>query len=163
MTRPVVGIIGNQYLINAMQIMHENLEDPLDISEIAEAVQISRRQLERLFKSNLECTPSRYYQRLRLFRARQLLRQTSLSIIEIAALCGFVSTPHFSKCYRTHLGITPREERASVAPDKLGLESQVTDLRPAPLTRQGAQAARGEPHYGSVRLVVDNQGPLPAD
>ena len=49
--------------------------------------------------------------RLRLMRARQLLLQTSLPIVDVAFACGFVSTPHFSKCYREHFGIPPREER----------------------------------------------------
>ncbi len=43
--------------------------------------------------------------------ARQLLLQTSLPIVDIACASGFVSTPHFSKCYRERFGVPPREER----------------------------------------------------
>jgi transcriptional regulator GlxA family with amidase domain len=101
-------------LVEATTLMEANIEEPILLEELAGLLNISRRQLERLFKSNLDCSPSRYYLRLRLDRARQLLKQTSLPIIEVASLCGFVSTPHFSKCYRTYLGITPREERAGL-------------------------------------------------
>ncbi len=91
--------------------MENNLEEPILLDELANYVNISRRQLERLFQKYLNCTPSRYYLKLRLARARQLLKQTSLSIIEIATACGFVSTPHFSKCYRFYMGMPPRNER----------------------------------------------------
>ncbi len=78
---------------------------------VASHVGLSRRQLERLFQKHLNCVPTQYYMRLRLMRARQLLLQTSLPIVDVAFACGFVSTPHFSKCYREHFGVPPREER----------------------------------------------------
>jgi len=60
--------------------------------------------------------PTRYYLELRLARARQLLLQTNMSIVDVAFACGFVSAPHFSKCYRDHFGIPPRDERRSRRP-----------------------------------------------
>lgn len=103
-------------LIEATNLMEANIEEPLALEQIASMLEISRRQLERLFKGNLDCPPSRYYMRVRLQRARQLLKQTTLSIIDIALQCGFVSTPHFSKCYRAYLGLSPRQERAEQKP-----------------------------------------------
>lgn len=61
------------------------------------------------------CSPSRYYLNLRIIRAKQLLKHTNLSIIEISIACGFVSNPHFSKCYRDYFGIPPREERLGMS------------------------------------------------
>jgi transcriptional regulator GlxA family with amidase domain len=138
-------------LVEATTLMEANIEEPIPLEELAALLSISRRQLERLFKSNLDCSPSRYYLRLRLNRARQLLKQTALSIIEVASLCGFVSTPHFSKCYRTHLGITPRDERA-------GIVSSFTAEEPVrgALTCVETAAARTEAHYGSVRSLMEN-------
>jgi transcriptional regulator GlxA family with amidase domain len=46
-------------------------------------------------------------------RARRLLKQSSRSIVEITAMCGFVSTTHFSRCYRKYMGVSPRSDRAS--------------------------------------------------
>ena len=106
------GMAAPPKLVEATELMEANIEEPISLEELSKMLDISRRQLERLFKNNLNCPPSRYYLRVRLFRARQLLKQTTLPIIDIASLCGFVSTPHFSKCYRTHLGIPPRLERA---------------------------------------------------
>lgn len=98
-------------LVEAIILMEANIEETIELDELAVYVGLSRRQLERLFQKYLQCSPSKYYLKLRLNRARQLLRQTSMSIIEIATACGFVSSPHFSKCYRVHIGISPKAER----------------------------------------------------
>ncbi|NDV12685.1 GlxA family transcriptional regulator [Crenobacter caeni] len=98
-------------LVGAVELMQSNLEEPLTTDEIARLVHISRRQLERLFRQYLERVPSQYYLELRLERSRQLLRQTSTSIIQVGLSCGFSSGPHFSSAYRNHFGLTPRDER----------------------------------------------------
>ena len=102
---------GQPKLEEAVALMEANLEEPMSLDELAGHVQLSRRQLERLFRKHLGCVPTRYYLELRLARARQLLLQTNLSIVDVAFACGFVSAPHFSKCYRDRFGIPPREER----------------------------------------------------
>jgi transcriptional regulator GlxA family with amidase domain len=105
--------LGNNQpkLTEAVALMEANLEETISLDELAQYVGISRRQLERLFQKHLKCVPSRYYLELRLSRARQLLLQSNLSIIDISLACGFISAPHFSKCYRDFFGIPPRDER----------------------------------------------------
>lgn len=98
-------------LTEAVTLMEANLEEPMSLDELSGYVGISRRQLERLFKKYLSCVPTRYYLELRLNRARQLLLQTNKSIVDVALACGFISSPHFSKCYRDYFGIPPRDER----------------------------------------------------
>ena len=98
-------------LTEAVMLMEANLEEPISLDELSSYVGISRRQLERLFQKHLNCVPTRYYLNLRLKRARLLLLQTSKSIVDIALACGFISAPHFSKCYRDMFGIPPRDER----------------------------------------------------
>lgn len=98
-------------LTEAVLLMESNLEEPLSPDELAGYVSISRRQLERLFRSYLHCTPTQYYLGLRLRNARLLLLQTEKSIVEISLACGFASAPHFSKCYRDLFGLPPRDER----------------------------------------------------
>jgi len=98
-------------LTEAVTLMEANLEEPISLDELSRYVGISRRQLERLFQKHLGCVPTRYYLNLRLNRARLLLLQTSKSIVDIALACGFISAPHFSKCYRDMFGIPPRDER----------------------------------------------------
>ena len=98
-------------LKEVLQLMDANLEEPITLQELADYVSLSRRQLERLFLKYLYSTPSRYYLKLRLDRARRLLKQTSRSIVEITSMCGFVSTTHFSRCYRKYMGVSPKSDR----------------------------------------------------
>jgi AraC family transcriptional regulator, glycine betaine-responsive activator len=102
---------GHETLLHAAQLMEQNIEKPLSLDEIAAATELSRRQIERLFKRHLNCVPKRYYLQLRLRRARELLLYTSMPIIDITAACGFRSTTHFSKCYHAQFGYPPSAER----------------------------------------------------
>jgi transcriptional regulator GlxA family with amidase domain len=107
-------------LMEAVALMEANLEEPMSLDELAQHVRLSRRQLERLFQKHLSCVPTRYYLELRLAKARQLLLQTSMSIVDVAFASGFVSAPHFSKCYRDFYGIPPRDERRQRRPAEPG-------------------------------------------
>jgi len=102
-------------LAEAVSLMEANIEEPMTLDELSHHVGLSRRQLERLFQRYLQCVPTRYYLELRLERARQLLLQTSMPIVDIALACGFISAPHFSKCYRDTFSIPPRDERRRAA------------------------------------------------
>lgn len=137
---PLQHLIGaNQSkLQDIVRLMEANIEEPLTLDELASLVGLSRRQLERLFQKYLLCSPHRYYLHIRLTRARQLIKQTNISIIEVAICCGFVSTPHFSKCYRKAFNIPPREER---------------------INRHGANSNRSfdEATFGSVAITEHHQ------
>src|SRR5512147_2079830 len=102
-------------LIQVIKLMEQHLEEPLDRAALAQRVRLSTRQLERLFGKYLGRSPARYYLELRLNRARLLLLQTNMSVIDVALACGFVSASHFSKCYRDFFGRTPRRERGGPA------------------------------------------------
>lgn len=98
-----------------IQKMEANLEEPISPAILAQDVGMSTRQLERLFRRYLNRSPKRYYMELRLQKARNLLMQTDLSVINVALACGFASPSHFSKCYRSHYDTTPYRERGSRA------------------------------------------------
>jgi transcriptional regulator GlxA family with amidase domain len=117
-----VGLF-HENLIEAAALMEANIEEPLSLDEVASLVGVSRRQIERLFKRYVGQVPAKYYLDIRLQRARSLLLQTRLSVMEVAVACGFQSPPHFSKCYRNMFGNTPSMER------QLGRDKpNVTDL-----------------------------------
>ncbi len=105
--------IGNcqPKLAEVVTLMEANIEEPMTLGELSLYSGLSRRQLERLFQKYLQCVPSRFYLELRLERARQLLHQTSKPVIDVAKACGFVSAPHFSKCYRDTFGRPPSNDR----------------------------------------------------
>jgi len=102
-------------LSKVIQMMEINLEEPISPSILARDVGMSTRQLERLFRRYLDRSPKRYYMELRLQKARNLLMQTDMSVINVALACGFASPSHFSKCYRAHYDTTPYRERGSHA------------------------------------------------
>lgn len=106
--------VSHPKLLSVIEEMEENLEQPINCGELAERVGLSTRQLERLFRKYLNQAPTRYYLGLRLERARYLLLQTSMPILDVALACGFVSASHFSKCYREFFHRTPSEERRHV-------------------------------------------------
>jgi transcriptional regulator GlxA family with amidase domain len=103
--------VGHEALLHAAQLMEENIEKPLSLDEIAAATELSRRQIERLFKRHLNTMPKRYYLQMRLRRAREFLLHTPMPIIDITAACGFRSTTHFSKAYHALFGYPPSAER----------------------------------------------------
>jgi len=107
-------------LISIIQKMERSTEEPISPSELAKSVSMSTRQLERLFRRYLNRSPKRYYMELRLEKARNLLLQTDMSVINVALACGFTSPSHFSKCYRGHFNRTPYRERGS--PTNTGTE-----------------------------------------
>ncbi|MGO8858331.1 MAG: GlxA family transcriptional regulator [Steroidobacteraceae bacterium] len=119
--RAQIGI-SHRGLIRVAQLMEENIEKPLSLEQIAKATGLSRRQIERLFKRDLNCVPKRYYLEMRLRRARELLLQTAMPIMDITAACGFQSPPHFSKCYRNQFGYPPSAERKPGAAARAPLE-----------------------------------------
>jgi len=102
-------------LSRVIQMMESHIEEPISPSILARDVGMSTRQLERLFRRYLSRSPKRYYMELRLQKARNLLMQTDMSVINVALACGFASPSHFSKCYRAHYDTTPYRERGSHA------------------------------------------------
>ena len=110
---PLRHTIGNQSekLIIAVELMEANIKEPISQTELAGYVGLSRRQLQRLFQRYLMCTPSRKYLQIRLLRARELLHQTNMSLVEIATQTGFVASSHFSKSYKEFYGYSPSSER----------------------------------------------------
>ncbi len=102
-------------LSKVIQMMEKNIEEPISPSTLASDVGMSTRQLERLFRRYLNRSPKRYYMELRLQKARNLLMQTDMSVINVALSCGFASPSHFSKCYRAQYETTPYRERGSIS------------------------------------------------
>jgi transcriptional regulator GlxA family with amidase domain len=98
-------------LLSIVEIMEQNIEEPIAPEALAGEVGISIRQVERLFRQHTGKSPARYYMELRLEHARLLLLQTSMSITEIYIASGFSTHSHFAKSYREFYGISPSRER----------------------------------------------------
>ncbi|EXJ12492.1 GlxA family transcriptional regulator [Nitrincola nitratireducens] len=98
----------------AVELMRNNIEEPLSLEDIAQYANLSRRQLERYFERHLNVSPSKYYIELRLEQAKRLLLQTNMPVIQIAVACGFISPTHFSRAFRKKFGLSPKKIRFSI-------------------------------------------------
>jgi len=112
--RARIGIY-NSKLLRLIELMERNISIPMTLEEISGEAHLSRRHVERLFRQNLGRSPARYYLELRLERARHLLLQSDMPIVDVAVACGFVSASHFSKCYRSLFGRSPQSDRRDLA------------------------------------------------
>lgn len=110
---PLAARLGfsRKELIQASDLMESHIEEPLGLDQIAPRVGLSQRQLQRMFKHYMALSPVQYYLQLRLRRGRELLSQTSMSIMSVTVACGFQSSCHFSRAYRQQFGHTPTVER----------------------------------------------------
>ena len=89
-------------------IQATDLGDTLDTPELAGKVGLSQNQLIRLFRRDLQSTPGKYWDRLRVEHARHRLLQPDARVKEIALELGFTHLSHFSKWLKRHTGSTPR-------------------------------------------------------
>jgi transcriptional regulator GlxA family with amidase domain len=103
--------VTDENLLKVLRAMEANLETPLKRAELAALVGISLRQLERLFLHHLGRGVHRHYRSLRLDRARHLLRETSLPVLDVALATGFSSASQFSRAYRLTFGEPPSRTR----------------------------------------------------
>ena len=102
-------------ITQALRLMEDSIADPLPMSELACAVGISTRHLERAFKTALKDTPARVYKRLRTKRARAMIEDTLLPLIDIAVATGFGSSNTLAKAVKDEYGVTPSKMRARKA------------------------------------------------
>lgn len=112
--KPSVHLSVSAPLKEVVKLMDANLEEPLELEQLAVYSGRSRRQVERLFREQLGTTPQRYYLELRITEARRLLQHTEMSQLEVLVACGFVSPSHFSKCYSSFFGYRPSREKRLV-------------------------------------------------
>ena len=103
--------VHNIKVIKAVALMEQYIETPLALPQLANQLNISARQLERLFEQYLQQSPAQFYMQKRLERAQQLLAQTSLSVLEISIACGFSSVSHFSRTFSKHFDKSPSVSR----------------------------------------------------
>ncbi|WP_371169776.1 GlxA family transcriptional regulator [Aliiroseovarius sp. 2305UL8-7] len=101
--------VRNDKLVRIIAHFEAHLEDSINLDEITEKLGMSRRQMERLFRQYLSTTPKKYLQNMRLQRARILLAETDMAVVDVATACGFDSGAYFSKCFREAFGMSPHK------------------------------------------------------
>jgi LacI family transcriptional regulator len=94
-------------VLQAMEVMQEQLRRPRSVAEIARALGVSRRTLETRFQAELGCSPHAKRMELRLARAARWLTDSDLPVEDIAAQCGFSHAPHLCRLFKQHYLTTP--------------------------------------------------------
>lgn len=110
---PATGrnVLPGVRLRRAVDFMAANLQEPFDLAAVARAAGFSEFHFSRLFKATTGFSPSRYFIRQRILRARQLLLESDAPIIEIAMSVGYMSPGHFAQVFRRQTGLAPGEYR----------------------------------------------------
>ena len=99
------------HLVEAVSAMENHVADPLSLTQLAMIAGVTPRHLNRLFAERLGQSAMAYYRGLRLDVARRLLRDTPMSVAEIAETVGFATPGHFSNAYKTAFGLRPQADR----------------------------------------------------
>lgn len=105
------GQRGTSAIAHTVAAMRRRMVEGEDLEGIAAQSGVSQRQLQRLFRRHLGMTPTQYFLKARLQRARHLLQYSTLSVTEIAIATGFASISHFTRRYTELYGRTPTAER----------------------------------------------------
>ncbi|KTQ95290.1 AraC family transcriptional regulator [Aureimonas ureilytica] len=127
---------GDDRVRRAILLMEQHVAEPLSVETIAHRLQLSSRQLERLFQDTLAVSPAVAYRQLRLGYAKRLLQTTRKSVTDIAIEAGFCDGAHFARQFRAHFGIAPRDLRAP--------ESVVLEMTPQASVRSACDASMAQ-------------------
>ncbi|WP_298909032.1 helix-turn-helix domain-containing protein [uncultured Aliiroseovarius sp.] len=95
----------------AIEHFAEHIESPIQISRVAEAVGVSTRSLERSFKEATGQSPLKYYRKMRMNQARQLVLYSNTPVTEVAFMVGYATPGAFLRHYRESFGMTPIADR----------------------------------------------------
>jgi len=98
----------------AIRIFAEDLSTPVSVAEVAKALNVSPRHLERSFKKATGQNPTTYFRWLRMQAARQIVMYTNDAIADVAAAVGYASAKHFIRHYRAQYGPSPQEDRKRI-------------------------------------------------
>ena len=102
---------NNSIVLSSIELMENHLGDPITLAQLAELVGIGERQINRLFKKNLGKSTMSYYRDLRVEKAKNLLRNSTLKISEIAEATGFSNPSHLSVVFGCKYGFSPSKYR----------------------------------------------------
>lgn len=144
-------------LAEVVALMEANIEEPLSLVELAQLSNCSQRQLQRIFREHMDVTPTQYYLALRLQRARELLRHTGLSLMNITMACGFQSACHFSKAYREQFGEPPGRVRKPAPHSADAVVARPRYRTKAPCSESEVHRANLEDHPPSSSQAAEHE------
>jgi AraC-like DNA-binding protein/predicted ester cyclase len=105
------GGLGPARLRRVKEFVHVNMEDELRLSELAQSVGLSSAHFSEMFRKSTGETPHQFVLRLRVERAKEMLRSAESRVLDVAIACGFKTQQHFARVFRQLCGSTPTEYR----------------------------------------------------
>jgi AraC family transcriptional regulator len=105
------GSLSPRQLQRVLEYIEAHLSESLHLSALAQINDMSESHFSRSFKKSTNIAPHQYVLNLRVEKAKQLLQQTQLSILEIALECGFAHAGHLSRHFKRIVGTTPNQFR----------------------------------------------------
>ncbi len=109
-----VFAIDNKHVVDALQFIRDHADEGIDIRDVLDAVPVSRRWLEIQFTRLLGRTPAEELRRVRIDRAKLLLRNSSMSILDVSIRSGFTSQSTFAVSFKREVGCSPSTYRSDV-------------------------------------------------
>jgi len=101
------GGLHPRRLRRVVDFMHENIQRPVTLEDLADCCGLSVSHFSRLFRISMRTSPHQYMLRLRVEHCKELLRDPNLSILEVALAAGFQSQQHFATVFRRLTGVSP--------------------------------------------------------
>lgn len=98
-------------VILAMEYIYDNLHKHITVNDVAAYVSLSPNYLSRIFHAETGCTISSYITNYRLTAAKNMLKYSEYTILEISNILSFSSQSHFTNLFKKNVGVSPREYR----------------------------------------------------
>jgi AraC family transcriptional regulator len=108
------GGLGPARLRTIKELVQAKIEDELTLYEMAQSVELSAAHFARMFHKSTGETPHQYVLRLRIERAKEMLRVSEARVLDVAVACGFKTQQHFARVFRRICGASPTEYRYEV-------------------------------------------------
>jgi len=111
---------GDRHRLSSAQIarvtdlMLGQFNSDISLSQLAFETDLSPRRFSRAFRRSMGESPDRWLRRQRIERAKRLLRETGMSLSQIAMICGFNNSAHFARAFASSVGVAPRAWRAQI-------------------------------------------------
>ncbi len=103
--------IKDSVVMNCIEYMNDNISENITAEQLCNMAFCSGATLRRDFEALLGMSPLQYLQQLRLQKAIELLQCTDMALCDVAQQCGYYDSAHFSKKFRSHMGLSPKEYR----------------------------------------------------
>ena len=112
--RQLRGGLGPARLRLVKELVHAKMEDELTLGEMAQSAELSPAHFSRMFRKSTGETPHQFVLRQRVERAKEMLRQAEMRVLDVAVACGFKTQQHFARVFRRICGASPTEYRYEV-------------------------------------------------